>query len=352
MLYIWPMQATPSETRDPQHALASASFNSAHLLQFIFLKRKVFALVGVAAALLSAGASLLIEEKFQSTVILFATPQHSIGEQFFEELKQKDLLEYGETEDAERLLQILNSDQIRSRIIRKYDLWKHYQIDSAGAGARADLAKQYDSQVDANLTKFGSIEIRVMDKDPLVAADIANDIAFLADSLANRLRNDRAKEALRYATASYQQVKDEINDMETELAALHALGIYDFETQIGGLNEQYATAMAVGAKNNAEIIRQQMADLSKNATEFNKLTNLIEGAYEREKILKRRFELMKLDAETQIASAFVVDRAAAADKKAYPIRWLIVAVSVTSSLLFALLALLAADSLQSTKSAA
>jgi uncharacterized protein involved in exopolysaccharide biosynthesis len=192
----------------------------------------------------------------------------------------------------------------------------------------------------------------VLDKDPQVAADIANDIAFLADSLANRLRNDRAKEALRYASASYQQVKDEIRDMETELAALHALGIYDFETQIGGLNEQYATAMAVGAKNNAELIRQQMVELSKNATEFNKLTNLIEGAYEREKILKRRYELMKLDAETQIASAFVVDRAAPADKKAYPIRWLIVAVSVASSLLFALLVLLAADQLKPARAGA
>jgi uncharacterized protein involved in exopolysaccharide biosynthesis len=117
------------------------------------------------------------------------------------------------------------------------------------------------------------------------------------------------------------------------------------------LNEQYATAIAKGATANAEKIRQQMAELSNYANQFNKLSNLIEAAYEREAILKKRFELMKLDAETQMPSAFVVDYAAPADKKSKPIRWLIVVMSVASTLVFALLALLAAENLKDTPAA-
>ena len=74
-------------------------------------------------------------------------------------------------------------------------------------------------------------------------------------------------------------------------------------------------------------------------------------AYKVEAILKKRFELMKLDAETQMPSAFVVDYAAPADKKSKPIRWLIVVMSVASTLVFALLALLAAENLKDSSAA-
>ena len=325
--------------------------DSSHLLHFIFNNRKKFFLIGVVTTTFASVVSLMMTEQFQSSVVMFATPQHSIGEQFYEEVKRNDLLEYGETEDAERLLQILNSDRIRSRIIEKYNLWLHYDIERSTPGAQALLGKEYNSNVDARLTRYGSIEVSVLDHDPQRAADIANDIAFLADSVSNRLRNDRASDALTYATSSLLQVQNEILDMETQLGKLYELGVYDFATQIEGLNEQYATAIAKGSTGNAEKIRLQMAEISQYANTFNKLSNLIEAAYEREAILKKRFELMKLDAETQMPSAFIVDYAAPADKKAKPIRWLIVVMSVASVLVFAMLALLAAENLKSTKTA-
>lgn len=328
-----------------------SDLDSSHLLHFIYRKRRIFLMIGLASAVISSGVSLLMEEQFRSSVILFATPQHSIGEQFYEEVKRNDLLEYGETEDAERLLQILNSDRIRSRIIEKYKLSEHYGIDPTAPGARSALVKEYSSNVDANLTRYGSIEVSVLDTDPQLAADIANDIAFLADSVANKLRNDRARAALKYAAASFQQVQDEISEMERKIGVLHSMGLYEFETQIGGLNEQFATAMAEGNLRNANLIKDQMSELSQHATEFSKLTSLIEAAYDREAVLKKRYELMKLDAETQLASAFVVDYAAPADKKAKPIRWLIVVVSVLATSAFALLALLAVENIQRAEAA-
>ena len=78
--------------------------------------------------------------------------------------KREDILAYGETEDAERLLQILNSDRVRRRIIDKYDLWSHYEIERGEAGAQAAMAKVYAGKVDAALTRYGSIRIDVFDK--------------------------------------------------------------------------------------------------------------------------------------------------------------------------------------------
>ena len=80
--------------------------DSTHLLVFIYNNLKTLLAVGFLAAIAAAVVSFTLDEYYESTVIMFITNQNSLGEQFFEELKKNDLMAYGETEDAERLLQI------------------------------------------------------------------------------------------------------------------------------------------------------------------------------------------------------------------------------------------------------
>ena len=333
----------PDENRD------SAKLDSSHLLLFVFSKLRIFIAVGLVTFIISAGVSFIIEEKFESTVIMFATTQSSIGEEFFEESKQGNLLAYGETEDAERLLQLLNSNKVRSQIIINHKLDKHYEIDLKESGARTLLQKEYNSNVGADLTRFGSIKIHVLDKDPNVARDIANDLVFLVDSLANALRNDRAKNALKLAKASYNLAIQEIEAAENDLGELHSFGIYDFEAQVEGLTAEYGRAVADNNMRGALILKDDLEQISKLANKYNKLTNFLEPAYEQLATLKKRFDLMKVDSSTQLPSSLVIDFAEAADKKSYPVRWLIVVVSVMSALALALILLLIADSIQAAE---
>ncbi|MCH1575516.1 MAG: hypothetical protein L7S67_04520 [Flavobacteriales bacterium] len=316
------------------------------LLRRVWDWRQPLIIAGLLGGLISAAASFLIEPEFQSSVVLFALPQQSIGAQFYEEVKREDILAYGETEDAERLLQILNSDRIRRRVIEKYDLWTHYSIDRGQTGAQAAMAKVYAGKVGASLTRYGSIRIDVYDSAPEMARNMANDIAQLTDSVANQLRNDRASEALRYADRSLRQNQNEIKEMEGRLGDLRSVGIYDFPIQIEGLNEQYATALAEGQTTRAENIQSKMERLAPYANEYNQLTTKLEDAYEQEAVLKKRYDLNKLDAESQIPAAFVVDRAAASDKKARPVRWLITVMGAVSLALAALVFLLMRDAIR------
>lgn len=337
------MHEKPS-TEKPQVALESTN-----LLVFLLRWRKQIIGLCVLAFIASAAASLMIEEKYKSVVTMFAAPQHSIGEQFLEDTKKNDLLQYGEKEDAERLLQILQSDRIRGTIIQKYKLWDHYEIDPEQKGANTLMQKEYDSNVTSKLTRFGSIVIEVMDKSNVQASEMANDIALLVDSVANQMRNDRAREAFGYVAGSLSQVKEELRVLEDSLGVLYGLGVYDFSTQIEGLNEQYATAIVQGRSTQAETLRLQMDRLSYYATIFNKLSNLIEAAYEREAILKKRYDLMAIDANSQMPSTFVVDYAAVSDKKAYPVRWLIVVVSVIAAFVFGVITILILENYKQLK---
>ncbi|PCJ80684.1 MAG: hypothetical protein COA49_07575 [Bacteroidetes bacterium] len=328
----------------------SSNLDSSHLLLFVYNRMRVFVIVGALALFISAGVSLLLEEKFESSVILFATTQSSIGEQFFEESKQGDLLAYGETEDAERLLQLFNSNYVRTQIIKSYKLDEHYDIDLSEAGSRTLLQKEYNSNVGADLTRFGSIRIHVLDKDPNIARDIANDLVFIVDSLANGLRNERAHIALKLAKKSYEKALIEIQDAENSLGELHKKGIYDFEAQVEGLTAEYGRAITTNNLKGAKTLKENLEQIAKFANDYNKLVNFLEPAYLQLATLKKRFDLMSVDASAQLPSNLVVDYAEAADKKSYPVRWLIVVVSVISTLVMALILLLIIDSIKSTES--
>ena len=301
------------------------------------------------AAVVGAIASFLIEEKFKSTVVMFATPQHSIGEQFYEEQKKEDLLAFGEKEDAERLLQILNSDKIRNRIIEKYDLWSHYEIERTEPGANTLMAKEYNSNVSSKLTKFGSIQTDVLDKSDTLAMYMANDIAYLLDSVSNQLRNERAMEAFQYAKSSLEQVQREITMLEDSMSVIRGLGVYDYFAQIETLNEQYGIAIVKCQPKRAEEIKSQMDHISQYGNTYNKLDALLESAYEREEVLKRRYDLMYLDATSKLPAKFVVDYAAVSDKKAYPVRWLIVVMAVAATFVFTVIGILVLENIRSLR---
>lgn len=337
-------------SNESNSTVSSPNLDSANLLVLLFKWRKPLFIVSVAAIIVSAAVSLMITPKFKSTVTLFATRQHSFGEQLLEEVKKEDVLAYGEEEDAERLMQLINSDQIRNRIIEKYDLWTVYKINRTDAGANTLIGKEYNENVTAKLTKFGSIEISVLDADANRARDMANDVAAYTDTVSNKMRSERAMDAFKYAETSVLNLEKEIGIMEDSMKVLQEMGVYNYTDQVAALVEQYGTAIAEGHPDRANQIKTQLDFLSQYGTLFNKLESQIEGSYEKLNIVKKRFDLMKVDVDSNLPSKFVVDYAAAADKKSYPIRWLIVAMSTISAFVFAVIFLLIWDNIKRLRS--
>jgi len=276
------------------------SLDSTNLLVLLYKWRKPIIIVCVAAAVVSAAVSLIIPSRFKSTVVLYAEQQHSFGAQLLEDIQKADMLAYGEEEDAERLIQIINSDQVRNKIIDRYKLWEVYEIKKEEQGANTLIGRAYGENVSAKLTKFGSVEVSVLDKDPERAKNMANDIALYADSVANKLSSDRAREAFRYAQASLENLEAEIKMAEDSMSRLRDLGIFNYSNQITALTEQYGVAIAEGHPERAKTIQEQMNFLSKYGTAYNALDNKLDNAYEKLGTLRKRYDLMKIDVESNI----------------------------------------------------
>lgn len=228
---------------------------SVNLIEFVLKWRRQLLMIGVSAMLLSTIFSFLITPKYLSTVVMFPTQSNSISKALLDVngTGKEDILKFGEEEEAEQMLQILNSDAIKAQVCSKYNLLEHYGINSADPHKYTKLYDEFDDNISFERTEFMSVKIDVYDTDPQLAADICNTISDLLDSVKNDMQKVRARAALKIVEGSYLALKREIQQINDSLKKLRLMGINDYETQSQVFNEQYATAIA---RNNTAGIRQ------------------------------------------------------------------------------------------------
>lgn len=327
-------------------------FDSSNLLLFVFRWKKPLIIVSLLAAVLSAifSAPMFIKPKFESTVIMFPTSTASISKSLLAKNNpsKEDLLAFGEEEQAEQLIQILNSDEIRGRVVEKYNLMQHYDIDTSAQYSQTKLFKEYESNITYKRTEFQSVRVDVLDTDPVIAADIANDIAALVDSVKNRMQKERAYKAMRIAEAEYLEMKAYVKMLEDSLNTMREMGVNDYESMAERFNEYYAKSILEGNTRASEKLEQQLKILSKYGGAYVSIRDMLEHEKEQLSHLRAKYQEAKVDAEQTLPHKFIVNSAFPAEKKSYPIRWLIVLVSTVSTFILALLVIIAYENIRKT----
>ncbi len=319
--------------------------NSKGIVYFMRKWRAVLLTTSGLAFLTSLIFSFLIEDKYKSSVVLFPSTTSSISRALLndENYKEKDFLEFGEEEEAEQMIQILNSDDIKHHIINKFDLMNHYGINPESEFKQTQLYKEYKNNIDFFRTKFMSVEIEVLDTDPQMAADIANEIAGMVDSVKNKMLKRVALQAFTIVEKEYKTLVSEINKMEDTLNYIRSMGVQDYETQVEVLSDQYGAALVKNNNVAAQKLKNKLDTLSKYGGKYLSLVQQLE--YEREKLSDMReiYAEARVNAESTIDQKFIVNRAYKAEKPSYPIRWLIVTVSTIATFLFTMIILILLD---------
>lgn len=322
--------------------------SSTNLIVFLYNWRKLLVGVAIAAAIISAIVSLLLENKYESSVIMFPTTTNSISKALIGENGGKaDVLELGEEEQAEQMLQILNSDEIRSRIMEKYDLMKHYDIDADDKYKYTKLVKEYESNISFKRTEFMSVAIEVLDKSPDTAALIANNIASLLDTVKNRMQKEIAKEALKIVEDEYFFMINYMKTMEDSLYKIRLMGVHDPESQAEVLTRELAIAIREDKPKAVDAIQEKLDILSKYGGIFVSIRDNFEWDRKQLSYLKSKYAEAKIDAEKSLEHKFVVNNAKPAEKKSYPIRWLIVVTSTLGAFLMSVFLIITFQSLKS-----
>lgn len=258
---------------------------------------------------------------------------------------EQDILQFGEEEQTEQMLQILNSNRIRDKVIDKYNLMEHYDINPGSEYKNTYLFKAYEKNISFRRTEYMAVKITVLDKDPVIAANIANDISELLDSTKSAMQKNRAKKALQIVEEEYLDLKNEVQAMEDSLTELRSYGVIDYESQAEMINQQLAIELARGNKTGVKALEDKLAILAKYGGAYVSIRDALE--FEKKKLseVKAKYEEAKIDANEVLPQKFVVNSAYPAEKKSYPIRWIIVAVTTLSTLILTVLVLIILESL-------
>jgi uncharacterized protein involved in exopolysaccharide biosynthesis len=357
-----------------QKARESAYLESTSLLMTFVRWRKpllVVVLVSAVASFIFSGPSF-IHPKYKSTVVFFPAAATSVAKAVLE-TNPGELVAFGEETQMEQMLQILNSDEIRSIIIKKYDLMKHYRIDPSSTYPQTTLYHEYDDNINYEPTKYLSVQINVLDENPQWAADIANDIASLLDSVKNRMQRERLQQAMKIVEQEYQYKLALVTGERDSLKTLRELGLMDYGNQANIYNEEYAKSFS-SYNNDIAALPELEKYRGEDDTLVVNTRARIKGAASRMKNLQTKLDLLakyggtnislnedlgmqvgelnklklqyqklKIDAEHNIPPKFIINRAVKAEMKSYPVRWLIVAVSVFCAFILALIAVIVID---------
>lgn len=330
------------------------SFDSISILTLVIRWRKLLGIITLIAIITSVIASLIIKEKYKSSVILFPGTTNSLSNTLFANNKggqQNDVMEFGQEEHAEQLLQILHSDMIRDKVIEKFNLMAHYEIDTDSKYPKTELYDEYESNITYRRTEFMAVEIEVLDTDPEKAAEIANYIAQLLNEIKTSIQKERAVEAFRIVDNAYRNKLIFIDGIRDSLKVINKLGVYDVEQQSLALNDAYAKALTSNNRNGAKEIEEKMKLLAEYSSDCIKLSETLIFELAELSELRAQYEKTKIDAEKALPHTFIVNRAVAAEKKSYPVRWLIVAISAVSSFLLALLLVIMLENIRNYSSA-
>lgn len=254
---------------------SNTSGNSVELLPLIetlWPWRYILIGVTVVAAVATFGLTKLVTPLYEAHTVLYPSNTSSRG-------KQLEDFSFGFEIHSERLIQLLNSNRIMDSLAVRFNLPAHYEIDTQKPDGQDRYLRTAHENIQFHKTRYSSVVISVIDKDPELAAKLANEVARLVNVVNSDIVKASAQEALQTVQEEYrtrlgtisemddsittiqvsnaslafgkvegqiQKHNETITTVRTELDRLRkAYKIYDYSDQVNVLNEQLADARSL-----------------------------------------------------------------------------------------------------------
>lgn len=144
------------------------------VLKTLWQSRKIILYIVGAALALAVVVSLLLPNYYKGeTQFLALSPDQLSPEMLFGTTGTKPQV-YGNMNDIDRLLAIAESNELIDYLIGEFDLFAHYGISSNNPKAANMVRKKFLSLYQVTKTPKDAILLAIEDKDPQIAAALAN----------------------------------------------------------------------------------------------------------------------------------------------------------------------------------
>lgn len=308
-------------------------FNNQSLLSVVWKWKVHLMVIGLMAVLLSAlfSSPYFLTPLYQSTSRLYPVNTTSFSEE----------------SESEQMLEFFQSNDIKWQLIRVFDLSQRYDLDSGVPNFKNRLLQKYDDHVSSKKTEYEAIELTVMDADPQTACRMVDSLIVFYNRKVQNLIRLKYAERVRSYTGELALKVAEIDSLSGRMDALRkTYGLLNYQTQVEQLTSGYADALARGAAQHAvNDIVQRLNILAEKGGLFQKYESEMRSLEEQRDEISARLSEAQGMAMLDQHYAMVVEQPFQADKKSWPVRWLIVLATLLSAEFLAFLLILVLERL-------
>lgn len=253
---------------------------------------------------------------------------------------------YSDESETEQLLQWLNSRYIMDSMVQKFNLGERYKIHPDYKHYNTLLQHLYSKNIRIRKTPYEAIQIEVQDHDPIVASQMVDSIISVMNKVIRYEQSKKYREELFLMETRLKRKQYEIDSVERHLYVLRTeYGIIDYPNQSREVARGFLRT--VDGNNSSSINTSEILKLKKNIEEkggewvkYNDRFYELIAEYGKYKI---EYDWAYANAHREITFATIVSKPAPSDKKAFPVRWLIVVVTALGTLLLSTLIVIFID---------
>lgn len=285
--------------------------DGAVVLKFLYRNRTLYLATLVVAVFAGIGVSFLIKPKYNSYAIVFPVQNNSIE-------SVVDNPVFGYDVEADRLLQVLHSDEVFDSCVAKFHLYAVLKIDSGLAEGRDRLKEKFHARVSFSRSQYVSIIISATMTDPQMSADLVNYIITLSDGIRNRIYKKNLQIVYQSLEKEYTERRNHLDLMTDSITKLRASTSIEVLTMM----------------NNQIVLKNNNSATAKEQTYLERLLN--NYLYEQSQVneLAGRYAKAKTQYERPTTQVFVVQFAKPSYLKQSPDYLLNTLVTVLCSLIF------------------
>jgi hypothetical protein len=322
--------------------------SSEQMLIKVIRWRKPILFMSISAFLISTLISFIMAPQYKSVATIFPTRSFSVSKLLIEQNigNQEDYMQIGDEDDAEKLLQILNSDQLKRMIAEKFNLWERWKIEKDKYSEHY-LRLKWEDKIRFKRTDFNSVKVEVHDYTANGAAEIANSITDFVDSIKNQMTREVASKAFKIVEAEYNTTIKRMNQLEDSLQLLRQIGILDYKSDVESYTRSYAKALERGNNGAAKALEEKLKILKTHGGAYFQISENLRKYRFKFPVIKAKYDEAMVNMQSSLPFKFVVDRATPNEYKSRPVRWLIILISTASAFILALVLLTLGEKVKS-----
>ena len=244
---------------------------------------------------------------------------------------------YSKESTTEQMLQVFNSNDIKEKMLTAFNLDKHYKLDKKDPQFYTYFLGEYSDNVSISKTEFESVEIKVLDTDPKIASNMVDSLITFYDDKTAEMHRKKQMEVIVISTNQFNIKTKELDSLEKLLNNIRqTYGIMNYSTQV-----TEATKGELSGNNAAKELFKKLQD---HGVEYQRIDSLVTNIRREYLFNKYSKEIAEKEYNKKISYSQVVSSPYPADKKSYPVRWAVVAITVITSLIFSLIVIAFIDS--------